>query len=60
VDVSENGTEFAAVTEINGAATALPGDEQPKKVVFDANRPFAFLIRETSSNAILLIGTLSE
>ena len=39
VDVSENGTEFAAVTEINGVATALPGDtESPRR------RPRAFVI----------------
>ena len=36
------------------------GGEEPKKVVFDANRPFAFIIRETDSNAVLLMGTMSE
>ncbi len=58
VDVSENGTEFAAVTVIGMDGSA--GGEEPKKVVFDANRPFAFIIRETDSNAVLLMGTMSE
>ena len=57
VDVSENGTEFAAVTVIAMDGAAGPA---PEKVIFDANRPFAFIIRETSSNAVLLMGTMSE
>lgn len=59
IDVSVNGTEFAAVTSTLFATSAGPG-EKPEKVVFNADRPFAFLIRETSSNSILLMGTLSE
>ena len=59
VDVTEKGTEFAAVTVIDFRKNASVG--QPvSKVVIDFNRPFAYLIREVSSGAILLLGTLSD
>lgn len=59
VDVTEKGTEFAAVTVIDFRKNASVG--QPvSKVVIDFNRPFAYLIREVSSGAILLLGTLSN
>ena len=59
IDVTEKGTEFAAVTTISFVNSALPATP-PKKIVFDADRPFVYMIRETSTNAILLIGTLSK
>ena len=59
IDVTEKGTEFAAVTVIGMVNTALPVTP-PQKIVFDADRPFVYMIRETSTNAILLIGTLSK
>ena len=59
IDVTEKGTEFAAVTAITAVTSALP-TTPPKKIVFDADRPFVYMIRETSTNAILLIGTLSK
>lgn len=58
VDVTEKGTEFAAVTVIEFRKNASIG--APAKVVLDFNRPFAYLIREVSSGAILLLGTLSD
>ena len=59
VDVTEKGTEFAAVTVIDFRKNASIG--QPvSKVVVDFNRPFVYLIREVSSGAILLLGTLSD
>lgn len=58
VDVTEKGTEFAAVTVIEFRKNASVGS--PGKVVVDFNRPFAYLIREVSSGAILLLGTLSD
>lgn len=60
IDVTEKGTEFAAVTMAVMATSAGPGQEEPEKVVFDLNRPFAYIIRETSTNAILLMGTLFQ
>ena len=59
IDVTEKGTEFAAVTVISFVTSALP-TTPPQKIVFDADRPFVYMIRETSTNAILLIGTLSK
>ena len=59
VDVTEKGTEFAAVTVVEfrkNSSVSTP----PAKVVVDFNRPFCYLIREVSSGAILLLGTLSE
>ena len=59
IDVTEKGTEFAAVTVIGfDYASAVP--VTPKKVVLDLNRPFAYFIREKSSNTLLLAGTLSN
>ena len=59
IDVTEKGTEFAAVTTITFVTSAAP-TAPPKKIVFDADRPFVYMIRETSTNAILLIGSLSR
>ena len=59
VDVTEKGTEFAAVTVIEFRKTTSVG-APPAKVVVDFNRPFVYLIREVSSGAILLLGTLSD
>lgn len=59
IDVTEKGTEFAAVTVVDMKyTTAYPST--PMKVTLDVNRPFIYAIRETSSNTILLLGTLSN
>ena len=52
VDVNEAGTEAAVATvvEITWGGSSVP--------FFTANKPFLFLIREKSSNAILFIGKL--
>jgi serpin B len=56
VDVSERGTEAAAATGIAIRATAIFTPDQP--VVFRADHPFLFLIRDTRSGAVLFIGRL--
>jgi serpin B len=56
VDVSERGTEAAAATGITIRATAMPMPEQA--VVFRADHPFIFLIRDTSSDVVMFIGRL--
>jgi serpin B len=56
VDVSEKGTEAAAATGITMRATAMRMPEPP--VVFRADHPFLFLIRDTRSGAVLFIGRL--
>ena len=59
IDVTEKGTEFAAVTVVEFRKNTSVG-VPTRKVVLDFNRPFAYLIREVSSGAILLLGTLSD
>jgi serine protease inhibitor len=53
VVVNEEGTEAAAVT---GAATVPSSDPPTIKI----DRPFVFLIREKSSNAIIFLGQLMK
>jgi serpin B len=56
VDVSEQGTEAAAATGIAMRATAMRMPEQA--VVFRADHPFIFLIRDTRTGGVLFIGRL--
>ena len=55
IKVDEEGTEAAAVTAAffnkNSAA-----DQEPSPLIFNMNRPFAFIIREKDSNTILFMG----
>jgi len=55
LDVSEEGTEAAAVTSVEVALTAVR--ERFKML---CNRPFLFLITEKESNLIFFIGVLFE
>ena len=57
VDVSERGTEAAAATGITMTPTAMPA-ETP--VVFRADHPFLFMIRDTRTGLILFIGRLKH
>ena len=50
IKVDEEGTEAAAVTIVEGAATAMP-----QKYVY-ANRPFLYIISERSTGTIFFIG----
>src|ERR1022692_1377808 len=56
VDVSEQGTEAAAATGLAMRATAMRMPEQA--VVFRADHPFIFLIRDTRTGVVLFIGRL--
>jgi serpin B len=56
VDVSEQGTEAAAATGTTMRATAMHMPEQT--VVFRADHPFIFLIRDTRTGVVLFIGRL--
>jgi serpin B len=51
VEVNEEGTEAAAATSVGISLTSMPPSVR-------VDRPFVFLIREKSSNAILFIGQL--
>lgn len=58
VAVDEKGTEAAAATAITMKPTAAPAEDQP--VLFRADRPFLFLIRERQGGTILFLGRLTE
>lgn len=53
IDVDENGTEAAAVTAIMLRYASLPSG---KPIEFNADRPFAYCIRENISGQILFAG----
>ena len=54
ITVEESGTEAAAVTVIVVDKNAGPSVETP--IEFNVNRPFAYVIRETQTGAILFVG----
>ena len=58
VDVNEEGTEAAAVTVVGVAVTSIP--QEPVYIPFVADRPFLFVIRETTTNTILFMGKVSS
>lgn len=58
IDVNEEGTEAAAVTVGGGVVTDVgPG---PAPLPFYVDRPFAFLIKEKSTGAILFMGKITK
>jgi serpin B len=56
VDVNEEGTEAAAAT---GVVISL-ASAVPNRVVFRADHPFVFLIRDNRSGSILFLGRLTQ
>jgi serpin B len=58
VDVSEQGTEAAAATGIVARAAAMRAPEPT--VIFRADHPFLFIIRDTRSGVMLFIGRLEN
>lgn len=56
VALDEEGTEAAAATAVEVAVGAM----RPKGVLFEANRPFLFLIRDRRSGAILFLGRVAD
>lgn len=59
VDVNEEGTEAAAATGVIMAPTSAPAfkDFVPE---FRADRPFVFLIRDTTSGIVLFVGCMNQ
>ncbi|MDX5419838.1 MAG: serpin family protein [Hymenobacteraceae bacterium] len=53
VEVNEEGTEAAAVTSVGIELTSMPS-------AYRVDRPFVFMIREKSSNAVLFIGKFMQ
>lgn len=58
--VDEEGTEAAAVTAITVGARSRPRQEQDKLVVFNANRPFMFVLRDNTNGSILFMGRVMD
>ncbi len=58
IKVDEEGTEAAAVTMAEMYDSAI--HEPISQVIFNMNRPFAFIIREKESNTILFMGKVRK
>lgn len=56
VDVNEEGTEAAAATAVIIVGRGMP----PTPKIFNANRPFAYLIRHEETGAILFMGRMAN
>lgn len=57
IDVNEEGTEAAAVTSVEFAVTSVNPDGP---IYLFANKPFVFVIRETSTGIILFTGVVKN
>ena len=57
IDVQEEGTEAAAATIVEMTLTAV---QDPLPLMFIANRPFLFVIKENSTGAILFVGKVGK
>lgn len=55
IDVNEKGTEAAAVTVVEIRETSSAGP-----VPFEVNKPFLFVIREKTSNALVFMGKVGQ
>lgn len=58
ISTDEAGTEASAVTSVGIMLTSMP--ISPDKVVFNANRPFLYIIQENSTGAILFMGVVKK
>ncbi|MGD0522451.1 MAG: serpin family protein [Terracidiphilus sp.] len=60
VDVNEEGTEAAAATAVVMMEMAERRPPQPPPIVFRADHPFVFLIRDNRSGGILFMGRVTD
>ena len=61
VDVNETGTEAAAATATVMTALAMRSNQpEPPPIVFRADHPFLFLIRDTKTGGILFMGRVAD
>jgi serpin B len=58
VEVNEEGAEAAAATAVDAYTLASPTTVRPLLVVFRADHPFVFLIRDNRTGTILFLGRL--
>ena len=59
IEVNETGTEAAAVTALGMYSLSL-GPPPPQPVIFHADHPFLYVIRDTTTGAILFIGRVVD
>ncbi len=57
ISTDESGTEAAAVTVVGMEMTSIG---PPQKVVFNADKPFIYLIQENSTGAVLFMGAVKD
>ncbi|MDR2839937.1 MAG: serpin family protein [Paludibacter sp.] len=60
IDVNESGTESTAVTAIEKVIEMSDLSFGQKSLIFDADRPFLFVIHETSTNVVLFMGKINN
>ncbi len=58
ISVDEKGTEAAAATGTIMTATAMR--QEPPPIIFRADHPFLFLIRDNQSGGILFMGRVTD
>jgi serpin B len=58
--VDETGTKAAAVTVIGGAMVLCVATPINPPVVFNADHPFLYFIRQRSSGSILFMGQVTD
>jgi serpin B len=58
VDVNETGTEAAAATGV--IMMGMAARQEPPPIIFKADHPFLFMIRDTSSGSILFLGRVTD
>ncbi|MDO5664182.1 MAG: serpin family protein [Bacteroidia bacterium] len=58
ISTDELGTEAAAVTTVGMVNTSMP--ITPPKVIFNADKPFLYVIQENSTGAILFMGAVKD
>ena len=56
IETNEEGTEAAAATVVDIGTTSYP----PQALEFRMDRPFVYLIRETTTNTILFMGRVAD
>jgi serpin B len=56
IEINEKGTEAAAVTAVEVELASMPPDPPPPPVIFHADHPFLYLIRDMESGTILFVG----
>ncbi len=60
IETNEIGTEAAAVTAVTGDDLSDYEEPEPKPVIFHANHPFLYVIRDMASGAILFVGRVVQ